>query len=54
MYVIYNGKGEFKGIGLVEVLCKELLGVINRRIGAEVKFHDVLHGFWAVWGMRTA
>ena len=40
-----KGNGEFWGVGLVEVIWKALLGVVNRRIKMAVKFHDVLHGF---------
>ena len=38
----------------MEVLWKALLGIINWRIGAAVKFRDVLHGFQAGRGMGTA
>ena len=44
--LIRKGNWWFIGIGIVEVLWKVLLGVINGRIGVEVYFHDVLHGFW--------
>ena len=37
--------GGFCGIGLVEVIWKEILGVANCPIGAEVDFHYTLHGF---------
>ena len=51
--IITKGNREFRGIELVEVLCKVLLGVINQRIGAAVQFHDVIHGFRVVRGTGT-
>ena len=46
--------GGFRGIVLVKVLWKAFWGVINQRIGAAVRFHDVLHSFWAGQGAGTA
>ena len=43
MVLIPKGNGEFWGIGIVEVLCKELSVVINKRIGEALHFHDFLH-----------
>ena len=37
----------------MEVLWKALSGVINRQIGAAVKFHNVLHEFWTGQRMVT-
>ena len=51
--LIPKENGEFRGIGHVEVLWKALSGVINRQIGAAVKFHNVLHEFWTGQGMVT-
>ena len=36
---------EFQGIGIVEVIWKSVLGVVNRWIGETVNFHDALHSF---------
>ena len=53
--MITNGaSGDFRGIGLVEVLCKALTSLLNCRLAAAIKFHDVLHGFWAFRGTGTA
>ena len=52
--LIPNGNGEFRGIGIVEVLWKAFSGVTNWRIGVALQFHDMLHGFRAVQGMRNA
>ena len=54
MVLIPKGNREFIGIGLIEVLCKALLGVINRRIGEAVQFNDVLHGLLVGQGAGTA
>ena len=42
--LIPKGKGEFRGIGLVEVIWKLLTLILHRRLTA-IKLHDVLHGF---------
>ena len=47
------GGREFKGMGLVEVLCKSFLGGINWRVGEAVQFHDVFRGVRAFWGIGT-
>ena len=49
-----GGGNGFKGIGLVEVMWKEISGIINRRILSSIQFHDDLHGFCAGRGMGTA
>ena len=53
--LIPKGKsGDFRGIGLVEVLWKTMSSLLNRRLTAAITFHDVLHGFRAGCGMGTA
>ena len=52
--IIPKGGGDFRGIRLIELLWKSLSGVIHRRIGAAVQFHDMLHGFWEGRGAGTA
>ena len=42
--LIPKGKGEFRGIGLVEVICKLLTLILHRRL-TTIKLHYVLHGF---------
>ena len=44
MVMITKGKGEFRGIVLVEVVWKLLTLILHRRLAA-IKLHDVLHGF---------
>ena len=53
MVMIPKGKGEFRGIGLVEVVWKLLTLILHRRLAA-IKLHDVLHGFRDGRGTGTA
>ena len=46
--------GQFRGIGILEVLLVTLSGVINWWIGAAVQFHYVLNGFRVGRGTGTA
>ena len=39
-----NGR-DFRGIGLVEVLWKTTMGLLNQRFTLEIGLHDVFHGF---------
>ena len=48
-----GGGGEFWGIGLLEVLCKTVTGLLNRHFTSAICFHDVLHGFQAGRGTST-
>ena len=54
MVLIPKGNGEFWGIRIVEVLCKELLVLINQRIGEVLQFHKILHGLRAGRGMENS
>ena len=45
--LIPKGKKEYKGIGLVEVMWKVVLEILNRRLTASITFHDFLHSFRA-------
>ena len=42
--LIPKGKGEFRGIGLVEVTWKVVAVILHRRLTAGIKLHDALHG----------
>ena len=50
---MYKGKGEYRGIGLVEVLCKMIIPIINTRIRVSVSPYDALHGFRQRRGVVT-
>ena len=52
--IIPKGCGDFRGIGLVEVLWKTVLGIINFRIASSIALNQIIHGLRAVWGMGTA
>ena len=42
-----KSKGDLRGIGLVEVLWKSILSLLNCQLRAAISFHDTLHGFRA-------
>ena len=46
--LIHKGKGEFRGIGLLEVTWKLMTVILHRRLTTGIQFHDVLHGFRGV------
>ena len=46
--------GEYRGIGLVEVIWKAVTVILNRRFTAAITYHDSLHGFRAGRGTGTA
>ena len=45
MILLPKGKGEYRGIGLVEVICKMITTMINNRLRMDISLHDVLHAF---------
>ena len=54
MVLIPKGRGDYRGIGLVEVMWKVVAVILNRRLTSSITFHDVLHGFRAGRGTGTA
>ena len=54
MVLIPKGKGEFRGIRLVEVTWKLMTVILHRRLTTGIKLHDVLHGFREGRGTGTA
>ena len=52
--LIPKGKGDCRGIGLVEVMWKVVAVILNRRFTSSITFHDVLHGFRSGCGTGTA
>ena len=52
--IFKDTSGEFKRIKLVDVLWKTVTSLLNRRIMAEIMFHDMLHGFQEGCGMGDA
>ena len=53
MVLIPKGGGDYRGIGLVEVVWKAVAVIFNRRFTASITYHDSLHGFWAGCGTGT-
>ena len=43
--IIKGAIGDFRGIGLLEVLWKTVTSLLNRRLTIDIKLHGVLHGF---------
>ena len=52
--LIPKGKGDYQGIGLVEVMWKVVAVILNGRVTSSITFHDVLNGFWEGRGTGTA
>ena len=52
--LIPKGKGDYRGIGLMEVMWKVVAVILNFRLTSSITFHDVLHGFRAGRGTGTA
>ena len=51
--LILKGGGDYRGIGIVDVIWKAVAVIINHRFTAAITYHDSLHGFWAGRGTRT-
>ena len=52
--LIPKGGKYYRCIGLVEVMWKVVVAILNFWITASITFHDFLHGFWAGRGTGTA
>ena len=52
--MIPKWKGEFRGIGLVEVTWKFVEVILHCRLTTGIKLHDALHGFQEGRGTGTA
>ena len=52
--LIPKWKGDFQGIGLVELLWKAIMRLLICRLTTANYFHDTLHGFWEGRGTSTA
>ena len=49
-----GNNGNFRGIGLVEVIWKTMSSLLNHRLTAAITFHGVLYSFLVGYGMGTA
>ena len=54
MVLILKGKGEYRGIELVEILWKVCAVVVNCWLKRSVVLHNALHGFRVGRGKGTA
>ena len=52
--MIPKGKGDFRGIELVEVTLKVVAVILHRRLTTGIQLHDGLHGFQEGCGTGTA
>ena len=52
--LITKWKGDLRGFGLIEVLWKEIVSLLNRWSMAAISFHDTLHVFQAGRGTGTS
>ena len=52
--LILKGKGEYRGIVLLEVAWKVCIAVGDFQLKLGVVLHDALHRFRGGWGSRTA
>ena len=53
MVLLPKGGKDYRGIGLVKVMWKVVVEILNRRLAASITFHDFLHGFRAGRGTGT-
>ena len=54
MVLIPKGKGDYRGIGLVETIWKVYLSNVNSRLRSSIVLHDVLNGLRQGRGEGTA
>ena len=52
--LIPKGKGDYHGIGLVDVMWKVVAEIFNQRLAASITYHDFLHGLWEGHGTGNA
>ena len=48
-----KGKRDYRDIGLMEVMCKVVEVILNRRFTDSITYHNLLHGFRAGHGTGT-
>ena len=51
--LISKGRIDYRGIGLVEVVWKVVVVILNCRLTASITYHIFLHGLWAGRGSGT-
>ena len=53
MVLIPKGGGDYRGIGLVEVIWKAVAAILNFRFTVGITYHDLFYGFQVGWGTGT-
>ena len=48
--LIPKRKKDYRGIGLVELMWKVVVAILNRRFTSSITYHNALHGFRACHG----
>ena len=54
VFITKRYSGDFRGIGLVEMLWKTVTGILNQQLTVAITFYDVLYGFQAGRGVGTS
>ena len=54
VFLILNGNGDFRGIGLVEILWETVTKILDHHFMAAIQFHNTLRGFCTGRGTGTA
>jgi len=54
LVILPKADGGYRGIGLLEVVWKIISSIIQQRIKAKVRYHDIIHGFTSARGTGTA
>ena len=49
-----KGGGKYRGIGMIEVMWKDISLIVERHLANSINFHDILHGLWDKIGTGTA
>ena len=52
--LIPKGRGDYRGIGIVEVMWKAVTVILNCHFAASITYYNSLHRFLAVRGMGAA
>ena len=54
MVLIPKGGGDYRSIGLMQIMWKAVAVILNRCFAASITYHNSLHGLWAGRGTGTA
>ena len=51
VFLLTKGNGDFMGVGILQVICNTILGMINFRIGDAITYYYIICNFRAGRGM---